>query len=147
MRDIRIDRVNNVVIMTRKFAEKADDPRTEEFRLLQEVKAAYPNIEVKNHTIKKNPHKECYKGLTYDYMRDYIKTHETEENVEGALAELEELIFISKCHSDGYRYPTIKKWFLEKYKDVAVYGKNTYKTEERTAKELSFPTEEVAAAA
>ena len=70
MRDIRIDRVNNVVIMTRKFAEKADDPRTEEFRLLQEVKAAYPNIKVKNHTIKKNPHKESYKGLTYDYMRD-----------------------------------------------------------------------------
>ena len=37
--------------------------------------------------------KESYKGLTYDYMRNYIITHENEENVGEGLAELEDKIF------------------------------------------------------
>ncbi len=58
-----------------------------------------------------------YRGLTYNYMKAYIASHESEENAEVVLAELEEMILISKCHSMGYRYPTIKAWFLEKYGD------------------------------
>ena len=148
MRDIRIDRDNNRIVMTRKFAKLADDPHTREFRLLQEVMETYPSFRVVNHTIKKNPKKECYRGLTYDYMRDYIRNNEAEPNVESALSELEHLIEISKCHSSGYRYPTIKKWFLEKYEDVAAFGKEVSETEERKAVELSFPnTDEVEIAA
>ena len=152
MRDIRIDRENNRIVMTRKFAKLADDPHTREFRLLQEVMETYPTFNVVNHTIKKNPKKECYRGLTYDYMRDYIRNNEAEANVESALSELEHLIEISKCHSSGYRYPTIKKWFLEKYEDVAAFGKEVEKdteneeTEERKTVELSFPKEESVAA-
>lgn len=123
MRDIIINREKNEVIMTSKFSRKADDPRTDEFRLLQEVKALYPNITVKNHTIKKNPNKECYRGLTYEYMREYILTHENAITVNTVLAEFDEMILISKCHSKGYRYPTIKKWFLEKYPKVEKFGK------------------------
>lgn len=124
MRDIIINREKNEVIMTSKFSRKADDPRTDEFRLLQDVKALYPNITVKNHTIKKNPKKECYKGLTYEYMREYILTHESTVTVDKVLAELEDMIFKSKCHSLGYRYPTIKKWFLERYEEVKNFGKD-----------------------
>ena len=95
---------------------------------------------------------EEIEGLTYDYMRDYIRNNESKENVESALSELEHLIEISKCHSSGYRYPTIKKWFLEKYEDVAAFGKEVEKdneneeTEERKTVELSFPKEESVAA-
>ena len=146
MRDIRIDRENNRIVMTRKFAKLADDPHTREFRLLQEVMETFPTFRVVNHTIKKNPKKECYRGLTYDYMRDYIRNNESKENVESALSELEHLIEISQCHSSGYRYPTSKKWFLEKYEDVASFGKELEETEERKAVELSFPKEESVAA-
>ena len=38
--------------------------------------------------------------------------------------ELEEMILISKCHSMGYRYPTIKAWFLDKYPEIAAFGMN-----------------------
>lgn len=145
MREIRIDRDNNRIVMTRKFAQKADDPTTREFRLLQEVMDTYPTFKVVNHTIKKNPNKECYKGLTYEYMREFIRTHEAKANVESALAELEDLIFISKGHSNGYRYPTIKKWFLEKYPDFATFGTEAVETEERKTVELSFPSEEAVA--
>jgi hypothetical protein len=146
MKEIRIDRDNNRIVMTRKFAKKADDPHTREFRLLQEVMETYPSFRVENHTIRKNPNKECYRGLTYNYMRDYIRNNEAEANVECALSELEHLIEISQCHSSGYRYPTIKKWFLEKYEDVASFGKELEETEERKTVELSFPKEESVAA-
>ena len=123
MKDIRINREKNEVVMTRRVSQKADDPRTQEFRILQEVKATYPDIIVRNHTIKKNPNKECYRGLTYEYMREYISTHENAITVNTVLAELDEMILISKCHSKGFRYPTIKKWFLEKYPKIEKFGK------------------------
>jgi len=121
MKDIKIDMTNNTVTITRRFAEKASDPRTDEYRLLQQVRDNYPNFIVKRHSIRKNPKKECYRGLTYDYMRYYISTHE-DENREKVLAEFDEMILISQCHSKGFRYPTIKSWFLEKYEAVANFG-------------------------
>ena len=132
--------------MTRQFAKLADDPTTDEYRLLQEVKRDNPSFRVTNHTIKKNPNKDCHKGLTYEYMKDFIKKFETKENAEKVLAELEELIFISKGHSKAYRYPTIKKWFLEAYPNYATFGKEVIETAERKSVELSFPTDEDAVA-
>jgi hypothetical protein len=38
------------------------------------------------------------------------------------LHEFDEMIYISECHSQRLRYPTIKKWFLAKYPDVAKFG-------------------------
>ena len=145
MRDIRINREKYEVILTRKFAEKADDPRTEEFRLLQEVMATYPNITVKNHTIKKKPNKECYRGLTYKYMEEFIKKYEP--NADSVLEEFEELIFISEGHSKAYRYPTIKKWFLEKYPDFSTFGTDTNEYEKRKAVEIKLSKDEEVAAA
>jgi hypothetical protein len=32
------------------------------------------------------------------------------------------MVYISKCHRGSLRYPTIKKWFLKEYPDVAKFG-------------------------
>lgn len=141
MKPIRIDFEKNEVIMTRKFAAAASDPHTKEYATLQNVLNTYEGIHIRKHTIKKNPNKECYKGLTYAYMREYIKTHEPKVNVESALAELEDMILISKCHSNGFRYPTIKKWFLDKYKEVAEFGTELIEAEERKTVEVKLPNE------
>ena len=146
MKPITIDEMNNVIIITKKFAEKASDPRTKEYAMLQQVRRDYPYLTVKKHSIKKNPNKECYKGLTYEYMKEFIKTYESKANVEKVLAELEELIFISKGHSKGYRYPTIKKWFIDKYPNFATFGMEISTTEERKVAELTFPNMEEAVA-
>lgn len=131
MKELRINFEERTIVMTRKFAKAASDPFTTEFAKLQEVREAYPNFKVKRHTIKKNPNKECYKGLTYDYMREYIKSHESKVEREKVLATLEEKIYISKCHSNCHRYPTVKKWFLEKYPHVATFGTEVDKIETR----------------
>ena len=38
------------------------------------------------------------------------------------LHEFDEMILISQCHGRHLRYPTIKKWFLAKYPEVAQFG-------------------------
>ncbi len=141
MKPIRIDFEKNEVVMTRKFATAASDPHTKEYKMLQDVLNTYEGINVRKHTIKKNPNKECYRGLTYDYMREYIKSHEPKANVESALAELEDKIYISRCHSNGFRYPTIKKWFLDKYKEVAEFGTELRESKETKTVEVEFPNQ------
>ena len=112
----------NQIVMTRLFAQKCSDTRSEEYAHLQIVRRDYPDFTVVTRQIKKNPNKESYKGLTYEYMRDYIITHVAPEEEAEAIAEFNELILISKCHSQARRYPIIKKWFLEKYPEVALFG-------------------------
>jgi hypothetical protein len=112
---LKIDHKEKTLIMDRTFAKNAENTRSEEYAHLQAVRKDYPDYTVTLKTIKKNPNKESYKGLTYDYMEDYILTHGSEEEILENFAEYKELRLIAKCHSRSMRYPTIKRWFLEKY--------------------------------
>lgn len=112
------------IVMDRTFAKNAENTRSPEYAQLQQVRKDYPTFEVVTKKIKKNPNKETYKGLTYDYMEFYIMTHESKETVSKVLEEFEELKLISLCHSKGKRYPVIKKWFLEKYPVIENFGKD-----------------------
>lgn len=134
MRPIRVDFTNNEIIMTKRFADAASNPYSNEAEILRETKAAFPTFRVRKHTIRQKTTRECYNGLTYDYMREYIATHD--EEAEAALAELEEMIILSKCHSK--RYPTIKKWFLNKYEEVKLYGVEVLETSEKVVEARNF---------
>ncbi len=121
---LKVNHADRKIIMDRTFAKYAENTRSEEYAHLQQVRKDYPIYEVTVRTIKKNSNKETYKGLTYDYMRDYIITHEDEENVKIVLTEFSELRLVSRCHSQAKRYPVIKKWFLSKYPEIANFGDN-----------------------
>ena len=73
---------------------------------------------------------KCWKGLTYAYMRDYIIFHSTQEEEAAAVAEFNEMLLISRCHSKANRYPAIKKWFLAKHPEVAEFGMSAPAAEE-----------------
>lgn len=128
---LRIDHVEKTIIMDRTFAKNAENTRSEEYRHLQAVRQDYPEYGVVRKQIKKAEHKECYKGLNYEYMRTYIANHEPMATRQAVSDELEHMIEISKCHS--IRYPTIKKWFLAKYPEVAKFG--VLKVEEKAQTE------------
>lgn len=117
-----IDFATNTIMMDRTFAEKCRDTRSTEYEHLQRVRQDYPQFTVQRREIKKNTSKETYAGLTYEYMERYIVTHEEGEVREAVLAELAELRLISECHKRSRRYPTIKKWFLAKYPQIAEFG-------------------------
>ena len=122
---------NRTIVMDRTFAKNAMNTMSQEYTHLQRVRQDYPNYQVVQKHIKVNDTKETYKGLTYNYMREYIKSH---EETEETLKELEEQILISKCHGTAFRYPCVKQWFLNKYPEIAKFGQLIEKNnEEQTA--------------
>ncbi len=119
---IRLDHFNKKILISESFQNSAMNPLSKEYRELVTVMNIHPNYEIGRRDIKKNDNKKTYHGLTYDYMRDYIILHTSPEEELAAVAEFEDLILISKCQSKSLRYPTIKKWFLAKYPEVAEFG-------------------------
>ena len=111
---------NGEIILSSAFAKKAKVPGTQEYRRLQEVRRDYPGFTQTIRQFKTNNEQDRYRGLTYKFMRDYISSHEEDPNA--VLDELEEMIGISKCHSISKRYPTIKRWFLDRYPAVKQFG-------------------------
>ncbi|MBR6800836.1 MAG: hypothetical protein IKM61_03705 [Eubacteriaceae bacterium] len=119
---LRINHENRQIIMDRTFAKNASDTRSAEYQHLQKVKQDYPTFEVIRKQIRKKQGKESYKGLTYEFMRDYISTHEPEDTVNDMLAAFDEMLLISRCHS--IRYPRIKEWFLKRYPHIETFNLN-----------------------
>jgi hypothetical protein len=112
----------NTIEMNTTFAKMMQNPLSDEYALLQRTRQDFPAFSVRKRQIKSNPKKDTYKGLTYEWMRHHIETREPEVTREVMLHEFDEMIYISECHSQRLRYPTIKKWFLTKYPDVAKFG-------------------------
>ena len=111
--------MNKTIEMSKTEANKAGRINSNEFNELNTLRTIYPTFEIviKTSSTKK---KSEYKGLTYEYILHTSPDKELE-----AIAEFDELILISQCHSKAHRYPTIKKWFLERYPEVAKFGCET----------------------
>ena len=118
---LKIDHSKKKIIMDRTFAKLSENTRSEEYAHLQSVRRDYPSYTVVRREIKKNPSKECYKGLSYEYMERYILHVEGVKAIE-VLKELAEMRLIAECHSNAHRYPVIKRWFLERYPEIAKFG-------------------------
>lgn len=119
---IKVDVVKEIITIDRAFAKNCEDPYSPEYKKLQEVIKDFPQFRVIRKTIKSNPSKETYAGLTYDYMSKYILSHGTPEEIAKNLRDYTELKLIAECHSKGHRYPLIKKWFLETYPEIVEWG-------------------------
>ncbi len=90
---LKINRNNNTIVMDRAFAKASEIVGSEEYNMLQTARRDYPTFTVVRRKIKQNPNKECYRGLTYKYMENYIKTH-----CEEKLEEYMDMQRISECH-------------------------------------------------
>ena len=128
--NVKVLFAENVIEINKIFDKARSNPLSDEYALLQKIRADYPNFTVRVRQIKKNAAKESYPGLTYEYMRDYIILHTAPEDELEAVAEFDELILISKCQAKGKRYPTIKKWFLAKYPEIVKFGMPALAAEE-----------------
>ncbi len=120
MTAIKVNYAERKIVLSSAFAKKCFIPGSVEYAQLQAVRADYPDFALVTRKFKTNTAQEHYRGLTYDFMREYIGTHEKDAKV--VLAELNEMSGISKAHSRHKRYPTIKAWFLERYPAIAEFG-------------------------
>ena len=119
----KVDHTNRRIVMDRTFAKNAEIVGSKEYNQLQTCRKDYPTYTVVRREIKKNPNQVRYGGLTYQYMEDYIMTHESRETLNAVLDEFNEMLLISRGYSKAFRYPTIKRWFLLKYPEFAEFGR------------------------
>lgn len=120
--NIKVFLTKGIIEINTTFVKMMQDPLSDEYAMLQKTRMENPTFVVRRRQIKTNPKKDTYKGLTYEWMRNHIATHEPEEVVEEKLNAFDEMVYISKCHRGSLRYPTIKKWFLKEYPEVAQFG-------------------------
>ena len=119
---IKVLHLDKIIELNTAFERECQNPRSDEYAVLQKVRQDYPDFQVHIRKIKSNPNKETYPGLTYDYMRDYITLTSAPEDESAALAEFEHLLLLARCQSKSRRYPIIKQWFLAKYPEVKEFG-------------------------
>lgn len=119
---IRIDHLEKEILISKSFAKAAMNSKSQEYKELAKTMKNHPDYKVSQRNIKKNPNKETYIGLTYEYMKDYIILTSSPEEKTAALAEFEHLLLLSRCQNKSRRYPIIKQWFLNKYPEVKEFG-------------------------
>ncbi len=121
MTNITVNEKARSIELTKKDYAKACKYGTQEYTDLQEVRKAYPTFKVVEVTHKATKSdKPSYKGLTYEYMEKYIKSH---DNAEENMAEYMELRGISEegeeALAESLNYQEMKEWFLDKYPEIA----------------------------
>ena len=123
MTEIRINDTKRTIEVTKAFYKEASKFGTREYRELQEVRSDYPNFKVvTNKTASKS---NGFKGLTLEYMENYIEGHDTDNEI---MSEFN--ILCGKDHegnkvefAESASYGEIKKWFLETYPQIKEYHK------------------------
>lgn len=110
---IRLDHIEKNIYISSPFAKASMKVTSEEYKMLRKIMTQHPDYDVVKKEIKKNPNKESYCGLTYDYMENYISSHDATGEIMKMYCELR---LRAQCHS--IRYPHIKKWFLGVYPEI-----------------------------
>ena len=110
---IRLHHLEKNIYISNSFARAAMNITSEEYKTLREVMDNHPDYAILKREIKKNPQKESYRGLTYEYMDNYIASHDESGEIMKTYTELR---LRAECHS--IRYAHIKKWFLGVYPEI-----------------------------
>lgn len=121
MTNIRINETKRTIEVTKAFYKEASKYGTDQYNDLQAVRRDYPNFKVvTNKTANKS---NGFKGLTLEYMENYIKGHDNDNEI------MSEFNILCGKDQDGNKvefaesasYGEIKKWFLNTYPQIKEY--------------------------
>lgn len=115
--NITINERNHTLEITKKFATAASRFGSDEYRELKEARTEFPTFKV---VVKTTKSKNSFNGLTYAFMENYIKSHDDEKQTK--YAEFMKQREIGKSVASAKAYNEIKKWFLEKYPEIAEFA-------------------------
>ena len=116
--------------MTKAEAKAAGKIGSEKCKELREYMEMYPTftIDIKASAKRKNE----FRGLDYNYMRNYIQKHDDENGT--IMAEFNDLIAQDKEEGkEGFErakaanYAQVKKWFLKKFPAIKQYKEDHQK--------------------
>lgn len=110
-KNYEIDYEKNTITLTKKFATAASKVGTPEFTEMITLRAAYPDYSFKYKEIDKKSNKVTYGGLTIYKMEAFITIKRSQEELDKFKS------FISIYKNEKGKYATIKRAFLNRYKD------------------------------
>ena len=131
MSNIKINNAKRTIVITKAFAKKAEEFRSDEYYELREAKNDNPTFKV---VVNKAPKRDYMKGLTFDFMKQYVVKKGNEE----LLNEFETLT----KNDDGFRsmsYGEVKEWFLVHFPEVI----EIFKQREEISKKVKAKKEEL----
>lgn len=102
----KIDFIANTMTITNAFEEAANNPNSNEFKLLQQLRAEFPDIQIIRKTRRPSKTARPNKNLTYANMEKYMSVFKNKDEL---LAQFE----IVKAQSSGQPSPYnyVKDWF------------------------------------
>lgn len=127
-RPIRINRPEQTIFVSKPFLKRANLYGTEESKMLEEARTAYPNFKVVPRSIAKSNKKRPHLRVSYAYMERYISSH---EKAEERMKEYEEMRFRAECHE--VPFSKVKKWFIASYPEIDDFTPEDFKKEKETA--------------
>lgn len=112
MQEMRVDFVTNTIVITKAFREEASNMDSEAYKTLSRAVEENPQMRVVVKTRSAAYNKNEYKGLTYKFMRRFIKIIDKDNLVtfEEAIEYYEDLY-----NESGKVYQCVRDWFLENY--------------------------------
>ena len=121
----KVDFVNNTLTMTKAFEDAASNPTSQEYKLLQQIRADFPgltNIDKARRAPKKA---RPTKNLTYKHMEQYMSVF---QNADKLLAQFEVVKECSKQQPSPYKF--VRDWFeaqFPKYREQPDFSPNASK--------------------
>ena len=121
----KIDFVNNTLTMTKAFEDAASNPTSQEYKLLQQIRADFPGLTIIRKTRCAPKKARPTKNLTYKHMEQYMSVF---KNADELLAQFDAVKRCSLGQSNPYMY--VLDWFKKqfpKYKELPDFGNNVPK--------------------
>lgn len=120
MSNITFDVITNTITISKGFYEASKEFGSEEQKRLADIRKEYPDMTIAVKSTRTGCRKSEYKGLTYDYMRRFIRIMDIDNIItfERVIAHYEAFGYES-----GKLYQCVKEWFLQTYpnhKDMIV---------------------------
>ncbi|MCR1906079.1 hypothetical protein [Intestinimonas butyriciproducens] len=127
----KIDFVNNTLAMSKAFEEATNNPASEEYKLLKQLRADFPGLTITRKTRRAPKKARPTKNLTYKHMEQYMSVF---KNAGELLAQFDTVKRCSLGQNSPYKF--VREWFeaqFPKYKELPDFGNNALKV-------IDFPT-------
>ena len=121
----KIDFVNNTLTMTKAFEDAASNPTSQEYKLLQQIRADFPGLTIIRKTRRAPKKARPTKNLTYKHMEQYMSVF---QNADKLLAQFEVVKECSKQQPSPYKF--VRDWFeaqFPKYREQPDFSPNASK--------------------
>ena len=120
---LTLNHKNNTIEISKKFASAAAKYGSNEYSILREVRRENPDFKVVEVSRKASKStKPSFKGLTYEYMEEYILSHDDKDEMMKTYLTLRgETKEAEDANATSQTYMEIKDWFLASYPDIAKF--------------------------